>query len=121
MEQAATNYIAQNNQKVVLTIKYKIYIVILVILMAFGRGYMNDTVERHDTSKENVGSLQNQKMQKEAEYQQVIKDLIVIKEVNSQKSAVLSCLSTKGCTTLPETVAPVSTQVRAFLQLQKNE
>ena len=122
MEQAVqTNYIESHDTKVVLTIKYKIYIVILIVLIALTWGYMQGSVARHDATKESIVALENQKMATEAEYQQVIKDLIVVRDINAQKSAVLTCLSTRGCTTLPESVSSFIPQTRAFLQLQKNE
>lgn len=81
---------------------------------------MNDAVSNYQGVQNNITSLQTQKMLKEAEYQQVIKDLVVLKDVNAQKAAVVTCLSTKGCGTLPESLRSVVPQVRAFLQLQRN-
>ncbi len=123
-EQAVQNnnnyYIDQHEHKVVLTIKYKIYLVLLIIIMAITRWYMSDSVAQYDGVKNNIATLQNQKMLKESEYQQVVKDLLVLKDISAQKAAVVTCLSTKWCTTLPESLRPVASQTRAFLQLQKN-
>lgn len=82
---------------------------------------MNQSVATHKASQQNIAKLKDQKTQKEAEYQQVIKDLIVVKEINDQKASVTTCLSSKGCTSIPESLKEVVPQTRAFLQLQKNE
>jgi|GEM_PF-7049926 len=122
MEQAAhNNHIDNRDPRSVLTIKYKIYIVVLIIAMAVTRGYMQASAEKHTATKESIRNLENAKMQKEAEYDQVVKDLIVVRDINAQKGAVVTCLSTRGCSNLPESLKTVVPQTRAFLQLQKNE
>ena len=121
MEQAATNkFIDQNNQKVVLTIKYKIYIVLLILLMLVTRGMMKKAQAAHEAVRTNIVTLENQKLQTETEYQQVIKDLLVIKEINTQKTTISACLTTRGCNSLPDSIKSVVPQTRAFLLLQKN-
>lgn len=82
---------------------------------------MNQTVAKYKASQQNITKLEDQRTQKETEYQQVIKDLIVVKEINEQKTSVTSCLSSKGCTNLPDSLKEVIPQTKAFLQLQKNE
>lgn len=96
MEQVVLNNPLDNHDpRAVLTIKYKIYIVVLIVIMVITWGYMQNSATRHASTKENITALENQKMQKEAEYQQVIKDLIIVRDINGQKSAVLTCLSTR--------------------------
>ncbi|MBP6910465.1 hypothetical protein KBC03_02600 [Patescibacteria group bacterium] len=56
---------------------------------------MSDSVAQYDGVKNNIATLQNQKMLKESEYQQVVKDLLVLKDISAQKAAVVTCLSTK--------------------------
>lgn len=122
MEQAATNNsIDQNDTKVVLTIKYKIYTAVLVILMAFWRWYVSDSAAEYDTTRQSVVTLQQQKILKEAEYQKVVSDLTKVNQINQQKTDLFTCLSTKGCATIPDALKNSLPQVRAFLQLQKNE
>lgn len=82
---------------------------------------MNNSVAQYKQTRTNIETLQNKKLQKETEYQQVIKDLVAVKAINEQKGAVLTCLSSRGCNTLPESLNEVVPQVRAFLQLQKND
>lgn len=107
--------------KVVLTIKYKLYIALMVIIVVITWGYMNNTVAHYDMTRQTLVSLQNQKTQKEAEYNQVVDDLTMIKNINTQKVSLLACLSTKGCTSIPDSLTGVVPQMRAFLQLQKND
>lgn len=113
--------VALNEQKTVLTIKYKVYIAILIIIMALSRGYMNESVITHNAVRANITALESQKMIKDAEYNQVIKDLTTLKDISNQKSTLIGCLSTRGCTSIPESLKPVLAPTRAFLQLQKND
>ncbi len=86
MEQAVANkYIDQHDQKVVLTIKYKIYIVILILVMAISWGYMRASADKYETTKTTISKLENQKLQKEAEYNETVSDLIVVKNITEQK------------------------------------
>ena len=122
MEQATTsNYLEQNDQKVVLTIKYKIYTVVLIIVMAICRGYVSDSAAQYDATRQSISSLQLQKQQKDAEYQKVVADLTTVKDITDHKAELMTCLSTRGCTSIPASLTNSVPQVRAFLQLQKND
>ncbi len=121
MEQVVNNHLEKDSQRVVLTIKYKLYVIVLVLVMALSRGYMQDTAAEYEATSRSVDLLQTQQMQKDREYKEVVNDLLAIKDINTQKAELLTCLSTKGCTAIPETLVPVIPQMRAFLQLQKNE
>ncbi len=129
MEQAANSVMADNREtqndlhstKMVLTVKYKIYIVILIVIMVITQWYMKDAVAKHRAMQDSIETLEQQQMLKDAEYQQTVKDLLIVKEINAQKTSVVDCLSTRGCSTLPESLNPVLEHVRAFLQLQKND
>lgn len=126
MEQTANNSVMDNplddhNIKTVLTVKYKIYIVVLIIVMVVCWWYLNRSQDAYTGVQQSISALELQKVQKEKDYQEVIKDLIVIKNVNDQKQSIVSCLSTASCVNLPESLADALPNVRAFLQLQKNE
>lgn len=122
MEQEITNnYIDQNEQKVVLTIKYKIYTVIFIIAMAIGWWYVKDTAAQYDATRQAIDHLQLQKIEKDAEYQKVVNDLTVVKDITDHKADLVSCLSRKWCASLPGSLSGVLPQVKAFLQLQKND
>lgn len=122
MEQGLPNSnVVLNEQKTVLTIKYKIYIVILIVLTALTRSYMSESVMTYSAVRSNIAALESQKIVKDAEYNRVIKDLTTLKDINTQKTTLIGCLSTRGCTTVPESLKPVIAPTRAFLQLQKND
>ena len=122
MEQEITNnYLAENNQKVVLTIKYKIYTVVFIIAMAIARGYVQDSAAQYDATRQAIDKLQMQKVQKDAEYQKTVTDLTIVKDITDHRAELVTCLSTKGCTSVPPSLTSVLPQVRAFLELQKND
>lgn len=121
MEQVANNHLEKDSQRVVLTIKYKLYVIALVLVMALSWGYMQRTVAEYESTTRSVDLLQIQQMEKDREYKEVVNDLLAIKDINTQRTELLTCLSTKGCTAIPESLMPVIPQMRSFLQLQKNE
>lgn len=82
---------------------------------------MQDSVAKYQATSNNVSLLQAQQQAKEQEYQEVVQDLLAIKDINAQRDELLTCLSTKGCTNVADSLKNVIPQMRAFLQLQKNE
>ena len=124
MEQVQNNddlsYAILRENSVVATIRYKIYVVIMLIIIVIGRGYMQDAVSRSDQVQQSIHVLQQQKAAQDQAYQQTLQDLTVIKEMGQEKDTLVNCFTTSGCNSFPADLTGVRPQTRVFLQLQKD-